>query len=266
MDYQGFIATIEEKAHVSSEEAERAACVTLHTLSHRITRGEAEDLAERLPDKLRSCLTPEGTPEMFDVDGFIDRLVETLGVDRKTAEAEAKAVFAALWRTVGADEFSDMRAQLPKGFYPLLDEAVAQAPPPPEPEFQGRLTLDEMIDRVAERAGIDRDRARTAIEAVLEALTVRITAGQAEDLVPYLPPELRKAIERGIARGGRAARPLPVDAFLELVADLEGGTRQDAATHARAVFSVLREALPDKEFHDTVDQLAGEYRILLKQG
>jgi hypothetical protein len=33
MDYQGFMSTVSERAHVPAEEAERAACATLQTLA-----------------------------------------------------------------------------------------------------------------------------------------------------------------------------------------------------------------------------------------
>jgi uncharacterized protein (DUF2267 family) len=74
--------------------------------------GEAEDIAERLPGELQPCVEPSGSPQTFHLDGFIKRLEEHLGVDRSKAEQEAKAVFAALWSTVGS--------QLPGEYHELL--------------------------------------------------------------------------------------------------------------------------------------------------
>jgi uncharacterized protein (DUF2267 family) len=124
MDYQHFITMIKERAHVPEEDPERLACTTLHTLAQRISKGEAEDLAVRLPEQLQRCIEHEGPREQFDVDEFIQRIAETLGVDRSTAEQNARAVLAALWRAVGPKEFDDMRSELPKDFGPLLDDAV----------------------------------------------------------------------------------------------------------------------------------------------
>src|ERR1700704_6571624 len=100
MDYQGFITVVRERADVPEAEAKRVACVTLRILSQRISVGEAEDIAERLPGELRSCVQPDGAPQKFRLEGFIKRLEEQLGVDRRKAEREAKAVFAALCSTV----------------------------------------------------------------------------------------------------------------------------------------------------------------------
>jgi uncharacterized protein (DUF2267 family) len=267
MDYQGFITVVRERADVPEAEAKRVACVTLRILSQRISVGEAEDIAERLPGELRSCVQPDGAPQKFRLEGFIKRLEEQLGVDRRKAEREAKAVFAALWSTVGSDEFDDMRSELPKNFGPLLDEAVAEAPRPGlrDAPFIGPLSYDQWLNQVAELAGIGRDRAARATEAVLEVLAMRITAGQVTDLAPFVPVELRRALENGVARSGGKAVRLSLEAFLREVARRERLPRAEAFKHAKAVLAVLRDAVGDKEFSDTVAQLPGEYRVLLRQ-
>lgn len=268
MDYESFIATVEDTAHVSGEEARAAACATLTVLSERITAGEAEDIAVRLPPELRECIDPAGRPERFHVDEFVRRVAERVGADEYAAEREARGVFAALWGAVGPDEFADMRAQLPKDFSPLLDEAVAIAPPnsdttqsqPPS------VSYDELVQRVMNGSGLDRERARRALHAVLEALAIRVTAGQAEDLEQLLPAEVRPALERGRARGRGRAVPMSLDAFLDTIAKIEGTSKAEAAEHARAVLRVLREAVGEKEWQDTTAQLPDEYRTLWRQG
>lgn len=267
MDYQGFIATVREGAHIPGEEAERAACATLQTLGERVTRGEAEDLAERLPEQLRSCLTPAG-PDSFHVDEFLRRVGERAGVDPQSAQRDTVAVLAAMWRAVGPDEYADLRAELPKDFQPLFDEALANEPPPyvVEPTSEPLLSADEFIARVAERAHLDRDAARRATEAVLEALAMRITGGQVSDLEAQVAPELRPALERGRIRSGGRARALSLDTFLGEVARLEGVSRSQATEHARAVLNTLREAVGQKEWSDTRAQLPNEYRDVLRRG
>jgi uncharacterized protein (DUF2267 family) len=267
MDYESFIATVEGTARVSGEEARAAACATLNVLSERITAGEAEDIAVRLPPELRECIDPAGRPEPFHADEFVRRIAERVGVDEDAAEREARGVFAALWGAVGPDEFADMRAQLPKDFNPLLDEAVANAPPssdPTQPQPPS-VRYDELVQRVMDRSRLDRERARRAIHAVLEALAIRVTAGQVEDLEKLLPAEVRPALERGRARGGGAAVPLSLDAFLDTIAELEGTSKAEAAEHARAVLTVLRGAVGEKEWQDTTAQLPDEYRTLWRQ-
>jgi uncharacterized protein (DUF2267 family) len=260
VDYETFIATVSRTADVDGDEAERAACATLKTLSERITTGEAQDIAGRLPDGLRSCLDPDGPPETFSLDEFLRRVTERARVDRSHAERDAEAVFAALWSAVGPDEFADMRSQLPKDFDPLLDRAVAEAPAPaPAPT----VTYDELLDRVP---GLSREDAPRALEATLEALAARITSGQVDDLEEVLPRESRPALERGRGHGGGKAVPLTLDAFLDIVARAGGVDSDRAAEYARAAFAALREALPEKEWRDTKAQLPAEYAPLLRQG
>jgi uncharacterized protein (DUF2267 family) len=161
-----------------------------------------------------------------------------------------------------------MRSQLPGEFVPLLDAAMLQAPARPreeEPPVRGWLSLDGFLDRVAERAGLDRDRAWRATVAVLEVLAMRVTAGQIQDLRPFLPYELRPALDLGLTRSGGRALPLPLDTFVDEITRREDVSREDAAGHARAVLSVLHEAVGDKEFGDTVAQLPREYRTLVTQ-
>jgi uncharacterized protein (DUF2267 family) len=265
VDYKGFISTVADRAHASAEEAERAACATLQTLAERLTAGEAVDVAERLPAELRACLDDAGAFEPFHADEFLRRVAERAGLDRSHAEQDARAVFVALSRAVGPDEFDDLRSELPTDFEPLLGDALREPAPPPPAGTEATVSADEFIARVAERTGLDRERARRAAETVLEVLAYRITAGQVEDLERRLPAELQPALERGKAER-RPARPLSLDTFLALIADRESVDRGQAAEHARAVLAVLREATGEDEFHDTTEQLPGEYQVLLRQG
>jgi uncharacterized protein (DUF2267 family) len=129
---------------------------------------------------------------------------------------------------------------------------------------QTAITLDQFLDRVSQRTGLDREAALRAAEAVLEVLAIRITAGQAEDIAALLPPELRRALEHGIAARGADAVPLSDDTFVVEVAGREPTSRAKAAEHIRAVFNALRETLPQKEWSDTIAQLPDEYRPLMR--
>jgi uncharacterized protein (DUF2267 family) len=135
-----------------------------------------------------------------------------------------------------------------------------------EPPFVGELPLDAFLDRVAERAGLDRDGARRATEAVLEVLALRVSAGQVEDLRPFLPYELRPALDRGMNRSRGRALPLTLEEFIDRLTQREGVSEQEAPAHARAVLSALRDAVSEKEFHDTTAQLPREYRALFALG
>jgi uncharacterized protein (DUF2267 family) len=267
MDYQGFVTTVARLAGIPDGQAAPIACGTLSALAQRISKGELEDLAPRLPAQLRPCIQRDGPTATFHVDEFLRRIEEGAGTDRPTAERVARAVLAALWATVGPKEFKDMASELPKDFEPLLEAAVREAPPGPGgPRNHKGLSLDEFLDRVAQRTGLDREYARRATEAVLETLAMRVTAGQINDIRPFLPPELHPALDRGLARSEGRALPLSLDEFVAEVTQREGISRtKEASEHARAVMAVLREAVGEKEFQDTAAQLPQEYRTLVTQ-
>jgi uncharacterized protein (DUF2267 family) len=121
------------------------------------------------------------------------------------------------------------------------------------------LPLDEFLDRVGGRAGLDNAAAQRATEAVLETLAERIAGGEVDDVAEYLPQQLQPALERGKERTRGKAQRISLDEFVGRIADREGVTWEDALEHARAVFATLREALPDKELSDVLAELPRAY-------
>jgi uncharacterized protein (DUF2267 family) len=259
--YDAFVGLVQRSLKLSPEEAERAVQATLRTLAERISGGEARDLAVQLPPEAAALLADGSKAERFDLEEFLRRVAEREGVDINEAESHARAVFAALGRTVTHDELRDMASELPKEFASLV--ASAQPPPREQPERPPLMPADEFFGRVAARAGLDRTAAARATEAVLEVLGERISGGQADDLADQLPRELYQPLLVGKIRSHGAARPMSLKDFVDAVAEREGVPPADAREHARTVLGTLREAVSDKEFADTVAQLPDEYRALL---
>jgi uncharacterized protein (DUF2267 family) len=56
---------------------------------------------------------------------------------------------------------------------------------------------------------------------------------------------------------------MSLDDFVARIADREGVSWEEALEHARAVFTTLREALPDKEWSDMLDELPSGYQEAL---
>jgi uncharacterized protein (DUF2267 family) len=229
---------------------------TLRTLAERITRGEAEDIALFLPREPRPALTSAPEPaEAFDLMEFVARVAGREGVDQQSAFDHARAVFTALGAAVAPGELRDMLAQLPRDYEPLLAAAGIGR------ERQAERPTD-LVDRVAELAGLDRESARRAVDAVLETLAVRISQGEVEDLANELPPYLRPALEEGLGESS-AAKPMSLDEFVEHIAQREGAPDDEARRHARAVLTALREFLSEREFDDMLAQLPKDYAPLL---
>jgi uncharacterized protein (DUF2267 family) len=259
--YERFITTIEQHAGIGWDKAERAARATLETLAERISGGQARDLAAELPHDVRGwLLSGGGDAEPFDAREFVRRVAERAGVDTDTAERHIRAVLVALARLVRHDEVADLIAELPADYQPLFGDAAQITRDPAAPEV---MEPDEFIDRVSGRAGLDRDGAERAANAVLETLAERIAGGEVDDLAESLPPPLRPALERGKSLSGGKARRISLDEFIARVAEREDVTWEEAVDHTRAVFATLREAVPDKEWSDLLAQLPRGYREAL---
>jgi uncharacterized protein (DUF2267 family) len=263
MDYETFIAAVEQEAHTSREEAERATQATLHTLAERLSGGEVRHVAAELPPQAAEWLRDGKKAEPFGLTEFLHRVAEREGVPEETAREHARAVFAALGRALNEKELHDMIAELPKEFGDLAgaalrahEEAIRHEAP--------RIDADEFVRRVAAQAALNFDDAVLATTAVLEALGYRITKGEAEDIEAFLPRELHPPIDLGEAASGGAARKLTLEEFLDRIADVEGVRREVAREHAHAVLATLREALPEPEVHDLLSQLPKDYRPLLE--
>ncbi|MCW2984537.1 MAG: hypothetical protein JWR63_2107 [Conexibacter sp.] len=255
MHYATLITLVERLAGLDPPAAERATEATLRTLAERITGGEAGDIASFLPREMRGWMVPVPEPaEPFDRQELVRRVAEREGVDPRTAEEHVRAVFQMLGFAVAPGELRDMASQLPQDFEDLLEAAGVGR--------RRAMTQDDVIARVAELLGTDREPARRATEAVARTLAVRISAGEVDDLEAELPGDLHDALERGLAES-RSAVKMSEEEFVARVAGLEGTTAEEAERHAHAVFQALREALSPKEFSDMASQLSEDYAPLL---
>jgi uncharacterized protein (DUF2267 family) len=241
--YEEFITTVVDEAGVHYDDAERATSATLQTLAERISGGEARDIAEQLPRRLRPLLSDGDLAEGFGVHEFLRRVGEREGVREPTAEEHARAVLIAVGRSVDGREFEDMAAQLPKEFEPLLPH---------------KMPADEFLELVARAAGISVDQARRTTDAVLETLAERIGSGQVDDLEDWVPRELHPALERGRQSEGPNAHAMPTEEFMRRVARRAGIVPYEALIHCRAVFGTLHEGSSPKEFSDVIAQLRKE--------
>jgi uncharacterized protein (DUF2267 family) len=90
--------------------------VVMRVLTHRLSRGEARHLVERLPADLKplveGALEGRGEePEVFDLSDFLARVHKLLLVD--DPEQVSRAVFRAVYEYLPADVFEHVMSQLP---------------------------------------------------------------------------------------------------------------------------------------------------------
>jgi uncharacterized protein (DUF2267 family) len=124
------------------------------------------------------------------------------------------------------------------------------------------MKFDEFVGRVQHRAklGTEGETVR-AIEATLTTLGERLAGGEAANLAAQLPEELGAYL-----RGAPEGESFDLDEFFNRVTIREGVDEPGAVYHARAVLSVLKEAVTPGEWADMRAQLPDEYEALLEAG
>src|SRR5215213_11467619 len=120
---------------------------------------------------------------------------------------------------------------------------------------------DEFRKRVREVAELEtNEEAERAIQATFETLRERLAGNEPNNLADQLPPEIAEPL-RG--NGGRDGFSLAE--FYRRVADKEGVEEPEAIRHARAVATVVEEAVTTGEMDHVRDQLNPEYTELFGQ-
>jgi uncharacterized protein (DUF2267 family) len=117
---------------------------------------------------------------------------------------------------------------------------------------------DQFIGKVQARARVDsRGEAEKTTRVVLEAFRDRLAGGEPEDLAAQLPEEIDRYL-----LGGGAGERIKLSEFYDRVAEGLGVDRAEAAHRARAVISVLAEAVTPGELDDVRAQLPDEWQSL----
>ena len=124
------------------------------------------------------------------------------------------------------------------------------------------MQYDEFVGEVQNRARLpSRGDTVLAIQATLETLAERIAPGEADDLAAQLPPELGTFL-----RDVETTERFSVDDFFLRVGAKETADLPDATHHARAVMTVLQEAVTTGELDDIRAQLPDNYEPLFEAG
>jgi uncharacterized protein (DUF2267 family) len=125
------------------------------------------------------------------------------------------------------------------------------------------MKYDEFIKHVQTTAQLNsREEAERATRATLETVRERIVGDEAKDLAAQLPKELGEYL-RG--REGENGDHFPFTEFIERVSAKEGVEPTAAIIHARAVFSVLEDAVSPGELEDVRVNFSDDYSELFSR-
>jgi uncharacterized protein (DUF2267 family) len=123
------------------------------------------------------------------------------------------------------------------------------------------MKYDEFIKSVQTSAGLNsREEAISATRATLETIRDRIVGDEAKDLASQLPKELGEYLH---GREGQNGGFFKCNEFIQMVSEKEGVSTEVATAHARAVFSVLENAVTPGEFEDVRLNFSDDYNDIL---
>ncbi|MFF3343127.1 DUF2267 domain-containing protein [Streptomyces flavidovirens] len=123
MRHDEFLARVRERGeYANQEEAAQVTKAVLDVLAHRITPGEAKDLAAQLPAPLKAAVQTDGDQRVksFGVEEFCRRVAERTGARPRTAQWDASAVLSTLAEAVSPGELNQIISQLPSGYAVLF--------------------------------------------------------------------------------------------------------------------------------------------------
>ena len=117
------------------------------------------------------------------------------------------------------------------------------------------MQYDEFVGQVQHRARLaSSGEAIRAIRATLETLAERLYGGEANDLAAQLPREIQPYLQATIS-----GKDFDLREFYERVSVREEIDLPIAIYHARAVMSVVSDAVSEGEMTDILAQLPEEY-------
>jgi uncharacterized protein (DUF2267 family) len=262
--YDQFVALVSNLTSLSLPETEIAVRAVIETVAEHQPEDQRRELADRLPKAMRPWLEQPGAGEQLRHGAFLHRVAEREGISAgsderlalKAAERHTWAVLDAVRLLLLPSEFEALEQRLPDDARQVLRT--------PRSHSHALMTAETFINRVANAARFDRERALRATEAVLETLGERLAAGEVSDLEALLPEELRPALELGELHTAGKARRFDAGEFVTLVGEREGGLSYDEALDdTRFVFGTLRDLLPQKELGDVLAELPQGYDDLL---
>lgn len=121
------------------------------------------------------------------------------------------------------------------------------------------MDAQEFYRDVAERAMLSKGEAADLTRAVLEVLSMRVSAGEVRHLIRQLPDELVDSVQWNT----KGPKRFDLDELIQRVSSRTGLNKTETMTGVEAVLLTLRDAVDRKEFNDFVSQLPDEFTRLL---
>lgn len=122
------------------------------------------------------------------------------------------------------------------------------------------MNYDDFVMQVRDRAHLGTsDDALKAIQATLEVLSERLSQEEANDLASQLPKEFKPYLTQQ-----KETESFDVNEFFRRVSKRERVELDDAGNHAKAVVSVICDAVSPGELRDVLGELPEDYDRLFE--
>jgi len=122
-----FVRSVRQQSDLTTDEqARRTAVATLETLSERISRGAAEDIADRLSTGIRDGLHADSSenPESFSPDEFVERVADREREFPELSQTHSRRHVEAVLTTLqeaAPEPFEQAVSQLPNEYERLYE-------------------------------------------------------------------------------------------------------------------------------------------------
>jgi uncharacterized protein (DUF2267 family) len=191
-----FFHRVGEREEVDALTAARHARTVFRALARVAPAYEIDDLVRDLPHEyeplvgdLAREIIERSQPEVRTFGEFIDRIRRRADLDRVEAERAADAVLETLAERLAGGEVDDLEAVLPEQFAEPLERGKVRVHAKPR-----RMSLDEFVDRVAQREDVSFDEAFVHTRAVFATLVEALPARELRDVLHELPRAYRDTL------------------------------------------------------------------------
>jgi uncharacterized protein (DUF2267 family) len=179
-----FLRRIAEREGVDAATARRDAEAVFEALGQTVAPKELRDLVAQLPHDFQPLLaTANLRREQARDDPLVRRVAQLTSLDLPAARRAVEAVLEVLAIRISSGEVEDLMERLPADLRPALAHGLAQS------KQARRMSLEEFLDLVAERAGVGREDAERYARAVFAALRELVPSKEIYDVESELPGE-----------------------------------------------------------------------------
>jgi uncharacterized protein (DUF2267 family) len=184
--YDEFLRRVAAREGTDVETAAHHARAMFRALAQSVDGDELADVAAELPQDF-APLIAEARRQFFDVVDaatFLAKVAEHASISTDAARRVADAVLETLAERISGGEVDDLEAVLALELREPLERGKARSGGQAR-----RVSLDDFLERVAERLGVTPLQARRAVEAVFTALRETIPHDEFLDVTAELPYE-----------------------------------------------------------------------------